>query len=79
MNFMSLLFLFISIELSAICYNQVNKVKTYLNVSEGDKIDKKNTYDKSGSWYKGNLHTHTENSPCGRYNIEKVIEMYTSL
>lgn len=38
----------------------------------------KNTYDKSGSWYKGNLHTHTENSPCGRYSIEKVIEMYTS-
>lgn len=36
------------------------------------------TYGKSGNWYKGNLHTHTENSPCGKYSIEKVIEMYTS-
>ena len=37
-----------------------------------------NLYDKKGIWLKGNLHTHTQNSHCGRYPIEKVIEMYTS-
>ena len=31
-----------------------------------------------GMWLKGNLHTHTKNSPCGHYDIEKVIDMYTS-
>lgn len=38
----------------------------------------KNNYDFHGIWLKGNLHTHTENSPCGHYDIERVIEMYTS-
>jgi hypothetical protein len=37
-----------------------------------------NPYNVEGIWLKGNLHTHTENSPCGHYSIEKVIEMYTS-
>lgn len=39
---------------------------------------KNNNYEFEGVWLKGNLHTHTENSPCGHYPIEKVIEMYTS-
>jgi hypothetical protein len=37
-----------------------------------------NSYDKNGKWLKGNLHAHTENSSCGNYSVEKVIEMYTS-
>jgi len=38
----------------------------------------KNNYNFNGMWLRGNLHTHTKNSPCGHYDIEKVIEMYTS-
>lgn len=38
----------------------------------------RNPYNVDGIWLKGNLHTHTENSSCGHYSIEKVIEMYTS-
>jgi hypothetical protein len=38
----------------------------------------KSPYNAGGVWLKGNLHTHTENSPCGHYSIEKVIDMYTS-
>ncbi|MDT8718345.1 hypothetical protein IAI10_16890 [Clostridium sp. 19966] len=37
-----------------------------------------NPYNSDGMWLKGNLHTHTENSPCGHYPLEKVIDMYTS-
>ncbi len=37
-----------------------------------------NPYNIQGSWYKGNLHTHTSNSCCGHYSVEKVIEIYTS-
>lgn len=37
-----------------------------------------NPYSIQGKWYKGNLHTHTFNSKCGHYSIEKVIEIYTS-
>ncbi|MGL4874498.1 MAG: hypothetical protein ACRC30_07610 [Clostridium sp.] len=36
-----------------------------------------NPYDYEGTFLKGNLHTHTDNSPCGHYSLEKVIEMYT--
>ncbi|MGL4850388.1 MAG: hypothetical protein ACRC28_15970 [Clostridium sp.] len=36
-----------------------------------------NLYDYEGAFLKGNLHTHTDNSPCGHYSLEKVIEMYT--
>ena len=35
-----------------------------------------NPYSGEGQWYKGNLHTHTENSPCGHYSVPKVIEFY---
>lgn len=38
----------------------------------------KNNYDFEGVWLKGNLHTHTKNSRCGRYDIGKIIEMYSS-
>lgn len=38
----------------------------------------KSPYKQVGEWLKGNLHTHTEKSPCGHYPLEKVIEMYTS-
>lgn len=38
----------------------------------------KNPYNKKGIWLKGNLHTHTVNSPCGHYDLNRVIEMYTS-
>jgi hypothetical protein len=38
----------------------------------------RNPYYEEGLWLKGNLHTHTENSPCGHYTLEKVIDMYTS-
>lgn len=38
----------------------------------------KNNFDFQGIWLKGNLHTHTNNSPCGHYDVEKVIDMYTS-
>ncbi|MDU4911169.1 hypothetical protein [Clostridium baratii] len=37
-----------------------------------------NPYDYKGEFYKGNLHTHTENSPCGHYSLKDVINMYTS-
>ncbi|HHW30246.1 MAG TPA: hypothetical protein GXX20_01010 [Clostridiaceae bacterium] len=37
-----------------------------------------NPYNIQGEWYKGNLHTHTSNSKCGHYSVEKVIELYTS-
>lgn len=37
-----------------------------------------NPYDIQGNWYKGNLHAHTINSICGHYELEKVIELYTS-
>lgn len=37
-----------------------------------------NPYNTKGLWLKGNLHTHTENSPCGHYSLNKVIDMYTS-
>lgn len=37
-----------------------------------------NPYLSDGIWLKGNLHTHTENSPCGHYSLEKVVEMYSS-
>lgn len=37
-----------------------------------------NPYDINGNWYKGNLHTHTQNSPCGHYSLEQVIDMYKS-
>ncbi|OPJ63078.1 hypothetical protein [Clostridium oryzae] len=37
-----------------------------------------NPYSNEGIWLKGNLHTHTENSPCGHYPIKTVIDMYTS-
>jgi hypothetical protein len=38
----------------------------------------KNPYYEEGLWLKGNLHTHTEKSPCGHYTLEKVVDMYTS-
>lgn len=37
-----------------------------------------NPYIAGGQWFKGNLHTHTANSPCGHYNLEQVINMYKS-
>lgn len=37
-----------------------------------------NPYDYDGLWLKGNLHTHTENSPCGHYSLKQVIDMYAS-
>lgn len=37
-----------------------------------------NTYGYNGVWLKGNLHTHTKNSKCGHYEIDKVLELYTS-
>jgi hypothetical protein len=37
-----------------------------------------NPYYEHGVWLKGNLHTHTDNSACGHYTVEKVIDMYTS-
>ncbi|MDP4143075.1 MAG: hypothetical protein Q8936_01145 [Bacillota bacterium] len=36
----------------------------------------KSNYNEGGIWLKGNLHTHTVNSPCGHYTIETVIDMY---
>ena len=38
----------------------------------------KSPYIQDLQWLKGNLHTHTENSPCGHYSLDKVIELYTS-
>lgn len=35
-------------------------------------------YDYEGEFYKGNLHTHTKNSPCGHYGLEEIVKMYTS-
>lgn len=37
-----------------------------------------NPYEYEGTFLKGNLHTHSDNSPCGHYPVEKIIEMYTS-
>ncbi|MBK1810196.1 hypothetical protein JHL18_06040 [Clostridium sp. YIM B02505] len=37
-----------------------------------------NPYLKAGMWLKGNLHTHTNNSKCGHYSLETVIDMYKS-
>ncbi|MGL5648688.1 MAG: hypothetical protein ACRDDY_12655 [Clostridium sp.] len=37
-----------------------------------------NPYGYEGTFLKGNLHTHTNNSPCGHYPLEEVIKMYTS-
>ena len=37
-----------------------------------------NPYDYKGEFYKGNLHTHTKNSPCGHYELEDIVKMYTS-
>lgn len=36
-----------------------------------------NPYKYEGTFFKGNLHTHSENSPCGHYDLEKIIDMYT--
>ncbi|MDQ0148192.1 hypothetical protein ACFO6R_03420 [Eubacterium multiforme] len=38
----------------------------------------RNPYNYKGEFLKGNLHTHSKNSPCGYYRVDKVIEMYTS-
>jgi hypothetical protein len=38
----------------------------------------RSSYFEDGIWLKGNLHTHTANSHCGHYEVEKVIDMYTS-
>ena len=41
------------------------------------RINWKNTYkNKSKYWVKGNLHTHTSMSPCGRVLPERVVELY---
>ncbi|WP_297637858.1 hypothetical protein [uncultured Clostridium sp.] len=37
-----------------------------------------NPYEYEGTFLKGNLHTHSENSPCGHYSLDKIVEMYTS-
>lgn len=37
-----------------------------------------NPYNIKGQWLKGNLHTHTKNSPCGHYSLNEVIDLYTS-
>ncbi|MCR6515490.1 MAG: hypothetical protein ACRC1T_11455 [Clostridium chrysemydis] len=37
-----------------------------------------NNYRYSGDFFKGNLHTHTKESPCGHYDLETIINMYTS-
>lgn len=37
-----------------------------------------NPYNLKGQWFKGNLHTHTMNSPCGHYSLEQVVNMYKS-
>jgi histidinol phosphatase-like PHP family hydrolase len=34
------------------------------------------TYKSGGLWLKGNLHTHTKNSPCGNYPVEEVAAAY---
>jgi histidinol phosphatase-like PHP family hydrolase len=35
-----------------------------------------NPYAPRGLWFKGNLHTHTEASPCGHYPLEEVAATY---
>lgn len=37
-----------------------------------------NPYGYEGKFLKGNLHTHSKNSPCGFYRTDKIVEMYTS-
>jgi predicted metal-dependent phosphoesterase TrpH len=35
-----------------------------------------NPYGRDGVWLKGNLHTHTEASPCGHYPLEEIAATY---
>ncbi|MDR1636409.1 MAG: hypothetical protein LBR93_03645, partial [Treponema sp.] len=35
-----------------------------------------NPYERNGVWLKGNLHTHTDASPCGHYPLEEVAATY---
>lgn len=37
-----------------------------------------NPYGYKGEYLKGNLHTHTKNSPCGHYDVKRIIELYKS-
>jgi hypothetical protein len=36
-----------------------------------------NPYERGGIWLKGNLHTHTEASPCGHYPLEEIAATYS--
>jgi histidinol phosphatase-like PHP family hydrolase len=36
-----------------------------------------NPYETNGLWLKGNLHTHTEASPCGHYPLKEVAAVYS--